>query len=947
MSFSKKPPKPDPDNKQLFSFDVSTLGAKNFLFNTYENIYNIIKSSKNSNYYEDNTYSNGIKLFIDFDDKITFNNQLERDKCAENITNNITEQVNSKIKNTFNIENPPIIILISDTLLKLSIHIVYPNIIFNTIYEMKYFMIDINLIDQSVYKTGCFRMLFCSKMGKQNILKYHDSINYIKPSEEYQLFLDSCICYTENKSTVKININTIDQSLIKNPKRIIQKQQTNTITRNYTYRNVDFEIIKSSLDKLKEQSHKYEEWLTIALCLKDLYLGLSESKKEQLDVYDLFDDFSKNSNSYNKIVNRKIFNSLDPVLDINYLFKLSEDKHYILPFYNYRQIIFNPQNHTNIIIQNQRYIDTKIEDLLKYRYILFKSPTGSGKTTFLKKLIEQTGVNNIISITSRVNLAGEHVNSLNLSFYLNMKSKDEFDTCNRLVIQMESLKKCNYKLFKNGIVILDEINSLLSHMRSPTMNNKRRDVYIYISELIKNAKYIIGLDADLSDWNIRFLQEIKTEKNQTTTPKPLNDYIIYYNTNKNKTGTPAIVYACSQTLINTMIEHLKNKKYFISCFDSLKQMNTIIDFLSQSIDGSKEDFLIYSSEVNYDIIDTKTWINKFVFFTPSIIYGIDYSHNQVDVFSFTHKKHLNSTQIYQMMSRARNQGTLHLYCNPNIGYIKYKSVEDVIYETSLYEKNFSSMMPLYNNFIDIDDKPYRTMFYNYKFMDSILKTNIKGYLIDMLIDKGYTVTYNNTYNQYNLPNDQITLKTIKERICEMLQFDKDNLSDLEQKLAYDNKALEKHFNLRILLNNSVDDKLVESITQNLFIETLKNKNTKIKICQELMNLLEITNLESLNKNLTKNFTNTIESEWLSNNIKTIKKTFDIRGTKYDTFTYHNIYLLLITILKSLFDHDLFNRKEVQIKKCKFIFYELDEKLLQEHQKIITKFDNNWKYFDFI
>ena len=77
-----------------------------------------------------------------------------------------------------------------------------------------------------------------------------------------------------------------------------------------------------------------------------------------------------------------------------------------------------------------------------------------------------------------------------------------------------------------------------------------------------------------------------------------------------------------------------------------------------------------------------------------------------------------------------------------------------------------------------------------------ISLNLKSYLIDTLIDKGYTVTYNNTYNQYNLPNESVTLKNIKERICDLLQLDKDNLSDLEQKLAYDNKELEKHFNLK-------------------------------------------------------------------------------------------------------------------------------------------------------
>ena len=73
-------------------------------------------------------------------------------------------------------------------------------------------------------------------------------------------------------------------------------------------------------------------------------------------------------------------------------------------------------------------------------------------------------------------------------------------------------------------------------------------------------------------------------------------------------------------MIEIMEKQIKKNKYFVSCYDSLKQMNKIIDHLSQF--GNKDEWLIYSSEVDYNLIDTKQWINKFIFFTPSILYGI-------------------------------------------------------------------------------------------------------------------------------------------------------------------------------------------------------------------------------------------------------------------------------------------------------------------------------------
>jgi hypothetical protein len=934
ISFSKKPTENE-NTKQLFSYDVSTLGAKNFLFESYEYIYNIIKNQHISNFYEDNTFSTGIKLFVDFDDKIIFNTDLERDKYAEKIIDVIFSQINNKLYELFNIIDPSIIVLMSDTLLKMSLHFVYPDVIFNNIYEMKYFMNDIKLIDQSVYKIGCFRMMYCSKMGKNNKLIYNTSINYNKPNIDYELFLDACICNTQNKQQLKIEIpiiiKTYDNKIIKIPTQKIIKHNNKSIERNYVYNNIDFNIIKSTLNKLKLHSNNYNEWLIIGFCLKDLYL--SSTKEEQLIIFKLFDDFSKKSDKYNKIENKNIFLNLDPKIDINYLFKMANEPYYILPYYNYQEIIFNPNNHINIITKNEKYIDVDIDLLLKNNYIFLKSPTGTGKTTFLKKIINKCNINNIISITSRTNLAGEHMKELNLKFYLHLKS-DEYYNCDRLVIQLESLKKCNYKLFKNGVLILDEINSLLSHLRSPTLINRRKDTYLYLIELIKNAKYVICLDADLSDWNIKFLQEIKK-----------SNYIIYYNTNKNKLGTDTIFYKYPQTMIDIMGKQIKNNNYFVSCFDSLKQMNKIIDYLSQF--GNKDEWLIYSSEVNYQLIDTKQWIDKFIFFTPSVLYGIDFNYKIVDVFAFVYKNHLNSLQIYQMISRARQQHKVHIYCNDKETFIKYKSIDDIILETNLYEQNFGILLPLYNNYIDIDDKPYRTMFYNFRFIDAILKTNIKGYLIDILICKGYNITYNEIFKKETLNKYEITQKNIKEKIVKLLYLNKDNLTDFENSLVSDDKILEKHFNLRLLLKNKVDERLVMSITENLFIETIKSKYTKIKICKEIMKLLTIEDLQKLNKDLIKNFNNIIDNEWIKNNINTIKKTFDIRTKKYDDFTYYNIYLLLITILKNLFDVHLFIRKETQINKVKYAYYILDDNVLLEHQKIINKLNNSDVFIDFV
>jgi hypothetical protein len=289
-----------------------------------------------------------------------------------------------------------------------------------------------------------------------------------------------------------------------------------------------------------------------------------------------------------------------------------------------------------------------------------------------------------------------------------------------------------------------------------------------------------------------------------------------------------------------------------------------------------------------------------------------------------------------MISRARIQDRVHIFCKEKEYYVKYKSVNDVIQETELLEKNFSVLLPSFNNFIDIDDKAYRIMYYNFKFMDSILKTNTKAYLEDILINKGYNIDVNDIINIDLLNNKTENKLNIKDKILSLLNLDKNNLSEFEKDIASDDKLLEKHFNLRLFLKDIIDDKLIDSITSNLYIETIQNKYSKIRICKDIMNVLNIKDLQSLTKEITANFNTKINNIWLDDNIKIIKKLFNIRTNKYDSFDFYNIYLLLITILKNLFDTDLFIVKKLNINKIKYIYYVFNGEIFTKHLSLINK-----------
>ena len=185
-------------------------------------------------------------------------------------------------------------------------------------------------------------------------------------------------------------------------------------------------------------------------------------------------------------------------------------------------------------------------------------------------------------------------------------------------------------------------------------------------------------------------------------------------------------------------------------------------------------------------------------------------------------------------------------------------------------------------------------------------------------------------------------KIIKDKLIDFLIFD--DLSDFEKKLMTDNKALEKHFNLRIFIKNDIEDKLIQSIGNNLFTETITNKITRIKICKDLLAVLEINNLTDLTKDITKKFKGVIINNWLNDNIMIVKKMFNIRTEKYDDFNYYNIYLLLMTVLKNLFDKNLFTKHFFEKNNVDFVYYVFDENVMNNHNSIINKLNN---FADFI
>ena len=118
----------------------------------------------------------------------------------------------------------------------------------------------------------------------------------------------------------------------------------------------------------------------------------------------------------------------------------------------------------------------------------------------------------------------------------------------------------------------------------------------------------------------------------------------------------------------------------------------------------------------------------------------------------------------------------------------------------------------------LDETAYNIMHHNFKFMDNILKTNIKTYLIDLMKDKGFNILHNNEIINKDIKKKVVDKKEVIDKLVEILKLDKDNLDNFHQRLVSDGNSFEKHMNLRVWLASytTINEKIFSHIQTNLF-----------------------------------------------------------------------------------------------------------------------------------
>ena len=163
----------------------------------------------------------------------------------------------------------------------------------------------------------------------------------------------------------------------------------------------------------------------------------------------------------------------------------------------------------NITLTNDRYL--RLEEIGN-GLTLIKSPKNSGKTQLLEALVAKDA-GSILLIGHRVTLLRNTCRRLGLDLYLDQPEGPL--SSKRLGVCLDSLGRlASPDLRTFSTIIIDESEQVLSHFLSETMAKRGRGpehVFIIFKELLRRAKRVIALDADLSWTTFDPLTKMRSE----------------------------------------------------------------------------------------------------------------------------------------------------------------------------------------------------------------------------------------------------------------------------------------------------------------------------------------------------------------------------------------------------------------------------------------------------
>jgi hypothetical protein len=743
---------------------------------------------------------------------------------------------------------------------------------------------------------------------------------------------------------------------IKITKKNIKIDKTKTYFVNkYKYEITDEELV-ALLNKLnKTYLEDYIKWLIVLTICRNL------------DKWEIFDTWCKKCpKNYNYDKNLKMWNANKGLINVNYLIKkINQDNKLNIKLAE-RYIPIDKKINTEIekifINIDKLKIDEK---MLNNDVLIIESDTGTGKTTHIaeqiKAYIEKNEKYNnyqLFSIVNLINLSNQQIKTANdkgivlVSYKDNKKNfrKDNIVICiNSLII----LKYMDEEYFKNKILFLDEINDLLNAL---THNNllvpNIKIIYEILIKFIKFAHKIIVSDASIKQNVIDFLNKYRKKE---TMKIIINQHLKYKNIN-------AIRVLDENLFLNKLLDRIKNNKYFLFGCDSCSVITKLYNICVEKNKDKVDKFILITSETEFILINAiEQFKNKWVFYSPSIMTGVDFSiEEKQDHFIYAKGESISPDSIYQQSTRNRNIDSLYYYFNSKQNFYTYQSLD----YTKSYYKELMNANDVLNGVCRqlnkndeaciIENQFYEIFCYN-EYIKDCYNTNKRIHYEQILKSKGFVLSTEGNEKKLSKENKK-EIKSIMLNIDIIDQYLKDEKENKDFDYKYENlRNLIKYFNLKdeeLQTYNSILTNKFEREHYFNFIKLLKSdEKTMFKTTSKENIGYEITQMNTIeNKiNIIKRLYDKHKIKYLSldkfNEVIKINITDDeykimqhvFRSNKEKPVNGKELQKIVLTMLRNIISFiDIINIKRIMKDKKRFYSIDWDDNKLSFYLNLYNK-----------
>jgi hypothetical protein len=352
----------------------------------------------------------------------------------------------------------------------------------------------------------------------------------------------------------------------------------------------------------------------------------------------------------------------------------------------------------------KNYLEYEQQTFTAHDTIIIESGAGTGKTTNtamqLREYMKANSDVKILSLVNYISLAKQQIKTfkqegITLNSYQNLSNIDMSD--GHYVVCLNSLMKLSDDInYDNTVLYIDEVSSLIKSLsENELLNRVLKRIYLILMELINKCKKVIVSDANITDNVFNVLRNRAGKR------------LFINNTFKKFQYVPAIHAKNEYKFIDKMKNDIAVLKYFLCGADSCETITRIYHaciaiYVDDPVMLAK--FILITSKTKYDVYDaTEQFEGKFVFYSPSIVTGVDFSINYKQrQYLYIKGKSLNVLDNYQQATRTRNMSELVYYIKPQ----KMKQW-NLLQDIELMNKNMRNCSDKVLNLcssIDINDK---------------------------------------------------------------------------------------------------------------------------------------------------------------------------------------------------------------------------------------------------